>query len=365
MAGRASSGSSLANAGREPVANSPLSARVSREEGHEARRDAKVTIGIPTRNRSRWLREAVASALAQTYGGFELVISDNASTDDTASVVAALDDPRVTYHRSDVDIGMFGNLNRVIELAKTEYVVVLPDDDLLYPDYLDTVLGVHVDNRALSVVHSAFDLIDENGRMLDHGRMLLPSKDEVSLETGPQLIERSMRASGTVCWTSACFRTAAVVAAGGMRAEDEPYADGSLMMRIALHGDFSCVSRPLVAVRVHAGAESASVGALAGTGYRPADDAPRFLYRQRLQFLDEARLPPRRDRRYRALARRAFRRGTVGQLTLELRSGDLTSTEALHRLLRLGRGDPQLFVSRATVKLVAAILHGVVSRPRP
>ena len=42
---------------------------------------------------------------------------------------------------------MFGNLNRVIELAKTEYVVVLPDDDLLYPDYLDTVLGVHDDNR--------------------------------------------------------------------------------------------------------------------------------------------------------------------------------------------------------------------------
>ena len=98
-----------------------------------------------------------------------------------------------------------------------------------------------------------------------------------------------------------------------MRAEDEPYADGPLMMRIALHGDFSCVSRPLVAVRVHAGAESASVGALADSGYRPLDDTPQFLYRQRLEFLDEARLPQRQDRRYRGLARRAFRRGTVGQ----------------------------------------------------
>ncbi len=326
--------------------------------------DAKVTVGIPTRNRSRWLRQAVESVLAQTYSGFELVISDNASTDDTASVVAALDDPRVAYHRSDVDIGMFGNLNRVVELTKTEYVVVLPDDDLLYPDYLDTVLGVLVDNQALSVVHSAFDLVDENGRLLEQGRMLLPSKGEVSLETGPELIERSMRASGTVCWTSACFRTAAFVAAGGMRAEDEPYADGPLMMRIALRGDFSCVSRPLVAVRVHAGAESASVGVLGSTGYRPLDDAPQFLYRQRLEFLDEARLPPRRDRRYRSLARRSFRRGTVGQLTLQLRAGDLTAAEALRQLLRLGRGDPGLLCSRATVKLVATILVGIVSRPR-
>lgn len=328
-------------------------------------RGAKVTVGIPTRNRSRWLRQAAESVLGQTYSQFELVISDNASTDDTAAVVAALDDPRVTYHRSEVDIGMFGNLNRVIELAKTEYVVVLPDDDLLYPDYLDTVLGVLADNASLSVVHSAFDLIDEHGRVLERGRMLLPSRGEVSLETGPQLIERSMRTSGTVCWTSACFRTAALVVAGGIRAADEPYADGPLMMRIALHGDFSCVSRPLVAVRVHAGAESASVGALADSGYRPLDDAPQFLYRQRLDFLAEARLPRRRDRRYRALARRAFRRGTVGQVTLRLSSGDLTPSEGLRQLLRLGRTDPRMLFSRSTLKLAATLLGGVVRRPRP
>ena len=104
---------------------------------------------------------------------------------------------------------MFGNLNRVSELAETEYVVVLPDDDLLYPDYLSSVVSVLESHPYVSVAHSAFDVIDEDGTVIERGRVLLPSAGETTMETGPQLIERSMRRSGTVCWTSACFRTAA------------------------------------------------------------------------------------------------------------------------------------------------------------
>ena len=259
--------------------------------GRAAAGDAKVTVGIPTRNRSRWLRQAVESVLAQTYTEFRLVISDNASTDDTPAVVASFDDPRVSYHRSSVDLGMFGNLNRVSELAETEYVVVLPDDDLLYPDYLSSVVSVLERHPYVSVAHSAFDVIDEDGTVIERARVLLPSAGETTMETGPQLIERSMRRSGTVCWTSACFRTAALRAAGGIRAADGLYADGPLMMRIALHGGFCGFSRALVAVRVHPTAESASVGQFAGAAYRPLADAPGFLYRQRLAFLDEARFP--------------------------------------------------------------------------
>jgi glycosyltransferase involved in cell wall biosynthesis len=333
---------------------------VSREEARAG--TARVTVGIPTRNRSSWLRQAIASVLAQTHEEFVLVISDNASTDDTPLVAGSFDDPRVSYHRSETDLGMFGNLNKVAELADTEYVVVLPDDDLLYPDYLASVLPVLEGNRSLSVAHSAFDLIDEHGNVLERGRMLLPGKGDVTLERGPELIERSMRESGTVCWSSACFRTGAYLAAGGIRGEDEPYADAPLMMRIALHGDFACVSRPLVAVRIHAGAESATVGAFTGAQYDPLDDTPGFLYRQRLEFLDAAGLPAPRDRRYRALARRAYRRETVGRLTLDLQHGRRTSAGTLRRLGQLARSDLRLLTTRATVKLLAAVVAGAVKR---
>ena len=59
----------------------------------------RTTILIPTYNRARWLPGAIESVLAQTERDFTLVISDNASTDETPEVVARYDDPRITYVR--------------------------------------------------------------------------------------------------------------------------------------------------------------------------------------------------------------------------------------------------------------------------
>ena len=151
-----------------------------------------------------------------------------------------------------------------------------------------------------------------------------------------------------------------------MRSGDGPYADGPLMMRIALRGNFACVSKPLVAVRIHPGAESASVGSFGGTRYDPLDDMPGILYRQRLQFLDEAQLPQARDGRYRKLAARAYHRETVGRLTLDLAAARRGRRDTLRGLGALGRADHRMLFNRATLKLVATLLGGgrTVKRPR-
>src|SRR5262249_1258282 len=94
----------------------------------------RVTVAIPTFNRSAMLRQSIQSVLAQTYPSFRLVVRDNASDDDTPEVVRAFGDDRIHYVRSDVNVGAGGNITRLIELADTELVVILPDDDLLYPD---------------------------------------------------------------------------------------------------------------------------------------------------------------------------------------------------------------------------------------
>src|SRR5512141_366889 len=95
-----------------------------------------VTVGIPTYNRSELLIRAIASVLGQSYRHFTLVVSDNASDDDTASVVASFRDPRLVYRPLDHNIGRAANTNRLIELAETEFVVLLGDDDELHPDHL-------------------------------------------------------------------------------------------------------------------------------------------------------------------------------------------------------------------------------------
>jgi hypothetical protein len=100
------------------------------------------------------------------------------------------------------------------------------------------------------------------------------------------------------------------------------------------------------------------VGSFTGSRYEPRDDTPGILYRQRVSFLDEARLSRARDRRYRAFAGRAYRRETVGRLTLDVKFGHRTPGDALSRLVELSRSDPPMLFTRATLKLLATLIVG-------
>jgi glycosyltransferase involved in cell wall biosynthesis len=94
------------------------------------------TIAIPTYNRAAFLRQAIDSALSQTDPDFELIISDNASTDDTPAVVASIKDERLRYVRQPVNLGAVKNINYLINEARGRFFVLHQDDDLLHPKFL-------------------------------------------------------------------------------------------------------------------------------------------------------------------------------------------------------------------------------------
>lgn len=102
-----------------------------------------VTIGIPTYNRSARLRRAAESVLAQSHRRIELVIADNASSDDTETVCRELcaGDARVRYVRMAVNHGLTANFNRVIDELVGEFVMLLSDDDWLAPSYVEACLA--------------------------------------------------------------------------------------------------------------------------------------------------------------------------------------------------------------------------------
>jgi glycosyltransferase involved in cell wall biosynthesis len=318
--------------------------------------ETKVTVGIPTYNRSRLLCDSISSVLAQSYPDFHLLISDNASEDDTAERVAAFGDERIHYSRSERNVGMVGNFNRVIESASSDFLVILPDDDVLAPDYLRSVIDVIEGHPSVGVVHSAFDVIDADGRTIEHGRALVQG-DSIAVESGNRFIERSMRATWTVCWSSALFRTTAIRKAGGLRPENEPIPDFPLMMRIALDWDFAHVPRPLASIRVHADALSAEVGLFTGSGYTASDSYATTIYDQRVGFLQEAQLPADRISRYRALAKDSFRRDRVRRLANEA-GVDPDWSRTTGALLGLARDEPRILQIAETWKLVVAQLGG-------
>jgi glycosyltransferase involved in cell wall biosynthesis len=98
----------------------------------------RVSVCLPIYNGEKYVREAITSVLDQTFGDFELIISDNASTDRTAEICNELAsrDPRVHYTRSDVNRGIAWNHNRAFNLARGDYVMWLAHDDLLAKDYI-------------------------------------------------------------------------------------------------------------------------------------------------------------------------------------------------------------------------------------
>lgn len=268
----------------------------------------RITVGIPTFNRADLLREAIESVLEQTYPDFRLIVSDNASTDETQAVVASVSDTRLEYARAEENIGMIGNFNRVMELAETEFVMLLPDDDRLYPDYLGAVVDVFQRNPRVGLVHTAFDEIDIESRVQKHAASYVKTSQHVLVEPGHAFLERSMT-STAILLSSTTFRTEAIRQAGGMTTLEEPFADVPLFMRIAQNWELAYIDRPLVGFRVHDQTETVR---LAPRG--PSEDDARnrevtyarIMFDRRMGFLDQAGLPNGETSRYRALATLRF-----------------------------------------------------------
>lgn len=103
-----------------------------------------VSIAIPTYNRAPSLRRAVASALAQDYPRIEVLISDNASTDETRAFCEELvrRDRRVRYVRQPVNVGPVGNFVHALEQCVGEYFMWLADDDWVDADYVRLCMEV-------------------------------------------------------------------------------------------------------------------------------------------------------------------------------------------------------------------------------
>jgi glycosyltransferase involved in cell wall biosynthesis len=139
-----------------------------RNEVNVSARTPRVSIGVPVFNGAEFLAPALDSLLAQSYRDFELIISDNASTDSTETVCRerAQRDPRVRYYRNETNLGGRHNFNRVFELATGEYFKWAAHDDVHEPTYLERCVEVLDRDPGAVAAHTRIRDIDENGNTL-------------------------------------------------------------------------------------------------------------------------------------------------------------------------------------------------------
>jgi hypothetical protein len=128
-----------------------------------------VAICIPTFNQAQYLLESVGSACRQTYANVKVWVSDDASTDDTPEVMAQLckQFPQVQYYRQPKNLGMVANNSWVMRQPTTEFIVHLDSDDVLNPNYVETLLALLKKYPEAGYAHSAVQQIDEHGNNKD------------------------------------------------------------------------------------------------------------------------------------------------------------------------------------------------------
>ena len=211
-------------------------------------RAPRVSIGLPVYNGSRFLSGAIASVLSQTHGDLELILSDNASTDATEEICRAFaaSDPRVRYHRMDVNRGASANFNYTFELARGEYFRWHSDDDLLAPTYLGRCVAALDADASVVLAHSQTLVIDERGEVIAELRY---DPDHAASPDPGRRIADVLR---TDRWCFDVFGLIRSAALQQTRKLDRYIAsDRILRAELALQGRYRIVDEPLFLNRDH------------------------------------------------------------------------------------------------------------------
>ncbi len=241
----------------QPTTDPSVGPVVDPDPGHhgEADRPPRMSIGLPVYNGERFLAAAVEALLAQTYTDFELVISDNASTDATEAIARSfLRDPRVRYLRQEHNIGSAANHNAVVEAARGELFKWASDDDLYAPDLLHRCVEALDARPEVVLAHCATAFIDESGE--------ITNVETYPLRTDVGDVVTRLR---SLLYTQGGDDIYGVIRTSTMRAV-APHgsyhnADRVIVAELALHGRFHQVGEALYFRRDHPGrCERAAAG---------------------------------------------------------------------------------------------------------
>lgn len=192
----------------------------------------KFSIAIPVYNRPDYLKQAIRSALGQTASDFEIVVSDDCSTEDLYSVATSFGDPRISYHRSTQNLGAAKNHQLSVSLSRGEYVVNLHSDDLLLPSYLEVAGRALDQRREAAAVYSAMTYLV--GANVD-GCYKMPKLSFVDRQTFAEnrWLEKFHRIAPTCC----LFRRSSFDRLGGYRTFLRFVYDWDLFIRFMTVGD--------------------------------------------------------------------------------------------------------------------------------
>lgn len=202
----------------------------------------KVSIIIPTHNRAQDLKKCLESVLAQTYQDFEIIVVDDASEDNTSTVISALADQRIKYICREKKGGAAAARNTGIGASKAEFVAFQDDDDVWLPDKLKKQMAVFErSSPEVGVVYCGFLRIkDKAGTYYPHFPLML-KKPKLEGQVYRSLLYGNFVSTQTAVVRRACFSKVGI-----FDQAFPPLEDWELFLRLSKHYTFKYIAEPLV-----------------------------------------------------------------------------------------------------------------------
>jgi glycosyltransferase involved in cell wall biosynthesis len=207
----------------------------------------KLSVGLAVYNGDNFLERAIQSILSQTYTDFELILSDNASTDRTEEICRkyAAHDQRVRYHRNVVNIGGANNENQTFNMARGEYFRLAAHDDYCAPTLFEKCMEILEKNPDVVLVHSKVIAVDENDEKM--GTM----ESEEGTESRPFARFRALTSKRHKCEATYGIIRSSVMAKTKLQM-NYTGSDRAFLCELGLHGRFIQLPDHLFYKRFHA-----------------------------------------------------------------------------------------------------------------
>jgi glycosyltransferase involved in cell wall biosynthesis len=207
----------------------------------------RVSIGLPVYNGENYLSDAIESILASEFSGFELIISDNCSTDSTPEICEkyAARDGRIRYSQTETNLGAAPNFNRVWELARGDYFRWAAHDDREDPSFLRKCVEVLDERPEVVLAHSKVRVFDSDWN---------PVEDyDYRPHTGANAPSR--RFSDLLFVRNNCYEVFGLIRANVLRQTglmgNNPVGDRVLLSELAFRGPFYEIPEYLFFSRDH------------------------------------------------------------------------------------------------------------------
>lgn len=213
----------------------------------------KVTIMIPTFNQAAFIREAIDSALAQTYPNLEVIVGDDASTDATPEIVAKINDPRLKYVRNTCNLGRTANYrNLLYNHATGDYVVNLDGDDYYtVPNFISEAVELIGSNQNVVMVVARATTKASNSEYVSE----IPEHETA---TGMQILRRLPDRKYCVMHMAALYARKLALEVGFYRSSAIS-SDWESLYRLSLRGAVKYLDRKVGVWRIHGMNETGTV----------------------------------------------------------------------------------------------------------